>query len=593
MDQRDRRTQFALPKDLYPVVALFVDKREDVFSLSLSSRCACEGLTETDEPLVKWIVRRCMEVRNPLKLAVNGGHASRCLEGASASCDAVLPARRPALVVAVLRALLPQLLPRWRAERALPVSADSFELAHSASGEHDAVQALCMACRMGLEGAVDALLDGETPLPPPGTVSASAVHGSVMDQRRLGPPPSSWRSTRMEAAYFALRAAIRVGVGPSRARIVARLLDWAPEVEPEHVLRTSSAWMDRPPRPTRTDLWSWGVHSLVHQACAARNVLVLREILERRWAPEALLDPAAGAPEILERHHTPLSLACNLPNEDAGSRAVVAALLERRARHSPRIAACDNQTPLHMAAARGSAGVVRMLLAAGAHADAADVLGLRPLHMACGRAGRAGARVVRALLDGGADPNGGADSIPPLLRAAQLGADEVVELLLQANADPNAHDTNPIIRNTPLHVVCTKGAVESLVAAGARVDARRADGMTPLGTAVQFQLRLRSTISTSTEVIQALVKAGADPLARDHDGMSELAHTCASHTAGEDVRISIIKLLAASPALSTARLADTLDAQGRTPLDVARAAGRYAVADALLKEPWARLWHGP
>lgn len=96
----------------------------------------------------------------------------------------------------------------------------------------------------------------------------------------------------------------------------------------------------------------------------------------------------------------------------------------------------DGFTPLHLAAFFGGAEAVRVLLAAGAPADADNdnAAHVRPLHSAIA-AGDHGA--AAALLAAGADPNvrqnGG---YTPLLQAAHADDPELSRLLLDAGADP-------------------------------------------------------------------------------------------------------------------------------------------------------------
>src|SRR4051794_14114366 len=92
-------------------------------------------------------------------------------------------------------------------------------------------------------------------------------------------------------------------------------------------------------------------------------------------------------------------------------------------------------TALHLAAFFGGGAAVRLLLAAGApaDADADNQIGVRPLHSAVAAHDR---DAVRALLDAGADPNvrqqGG---FTPLLAAAHADDPEMTRLLLDHGAD--------------------------------------------------------------------------------------------------------------------------------------------------------------
>jgi ankyrin repeat protein len=124
----------------------------------------------------------------------------------------------------------------------------------------------------------------------------------------------------------------------------------------------------------------------------------------------------------------------------------------------------DGFTPLHYAAFFGGAEAVRVLLAAGAaaDADADNAMRVRPLHSAAARGDR---EAVRALLAAGAEPNprqnGG---FTPLHAAAHSDDAELAELLLEHGADP---------------AVCTDDGRDARALAGPRVAAllTRADGL--------------------------------------------------------------------------------------------------------------------
>jgi hypothetical protein len=279
----------------------------------------------------------------------------------------------------------------------------------------DAVGALCLASERGFERAVDLLLEGDgTPLscltaPCAGghEVAAlmAAVHAEAVDRRAPGPV------TRLQVAYFAL-------LETRSARIAARLLDWAPEVEPEHIF----------------SLVFSQVHSLVHYACEMRRAGVVTEILARRGAlpgfRAAMLDR-----DDASRRNTPLHEALRAESkgdgEDAEQTAVVRALLDAGAWHSP---INDDKTPLRLAAERGRASCVRLLLEAGADPnEMSEVCGSGPLHC-----------------------------------AARMCSPDVARALLEAGADPNLRDRHG---RTALHCARSKEVVEVLVQAGARLDA--------------------------------------------------------------------------------------------------------------------------
>ncbi|MBT3265964.1 hypothetical protein HN371_02370 [Candidatus Poribacteria bacterium] len=103
-------------------------------------------------------------------------------------------------------------------------------------------------------------------------------------------------------------------------------------------------------------------------------------------------------------------------------------------------------TPLHWSAHNGDAAIVRMLLEAGADAEADDTVlyGGKPLHWASEHE----PETVRVLLDHGADPNsrnvlpGDFEGFTPLIMCASQQNDcaECAEALLHAGADPSAKD---------------------------------------------------------------------------------------------------------------------------------------------------------
>src|SRR5690606_7561670 len=108
---------------------------------------------------------------------------------------------------------------------------------------------------------------------------------------------------------------------------------------------------------------------------------------------------------------------------------------------------------------------------------------LTPLHLLAEHNNYTG---VKPLLDAGADiealSHGGET---PLSRAARADACDVVKKLLLRGA--SLATRHGALRETPLHVAISAGAMHSanvLLAAGASVHARDAEGATPLHRAV-------------------------------------------------------------------------------------------------------------
>jgi ankyrin repeat protein len=105
----------------------------------------------------------------------------------------------------------------------------------------------------------------------------------------------------------------------------------------------------------------------------------------------------------------------------------------------------------------------------------------------------------------------------------------VVHLLLRHGADPNARVSVPpdggderYAEFTALHLAAAHtmedvGLAHALLQSGATVDARNADGVTPLQLAA----------ACSFSITRLLLEAGASPLLRSHDGccaLDELAY---------------------------------------------------------------------
>ncbi|MEM9424270.1 MAG: ankyrin repeat domain-containing protein [Spirochaetota bacterium] len=133
--------------------------------------------------------------------------------------------------------------------------------------------------------------------------------------------------------------------------------------------------------------------------------------------------------------------------------------------------------------------------------------------------------IIRMLLEAGADANAHTKTnITPLHWAARYGRTEIVRMLLEAGADANTQTKSPFkpddpffnlrlpfdsYGKTPLHfvvmscrTVCPTETVRILVEAGADVNATDEHGVAPLHWAA-----LRQDL---TETVRILVEAGAD-----------------------------------------------------------------------------------
>ncbi|CAM9282323.1 unnamed protein product [Ectocarpus fasciculatus] len=135
--------------------------------------------------------------------------------------------------------------------------------------------------------------------------------------------------------------------------------------------------------------------------------------------------------------------------------------------------------PIHLAAARGHAGVVQVLLHHGADVSGSNGVAQSPLHTAA--AGLDSGDSVRLLLDAGGDLKA-RDSAgrTPLHVAASAGNTVVVSILVDGGADLEARGN--ISNRTPLHEACASlsaGSVQRLLHHGADERAVDIDDLTP------------------------------------------------------------------------------------------------------------------
>lgn len=162
---------------------------------------------------------------------------------------------------------------------------------------------------------------------------------------------------------------------------------------------------------------------------------------------------------------------------------------------------------LTLAATYGAPGKVRLLLAAGADASAADDDGDLPLKQAAENGHR---EVAQLLLDAGASPRAeDANGRCALLEAAWHGQRDLVALLLERGADPDQGQEG---NAAPIHCAVehrSPDILELLLARGASPDARNWCGDTPLHLAFKLDL---------PDLARRLLAAGARRDVANHDG---------------------------------------------------------------------------
>ncbi|XAR63586.1 hypothetical protein NMG60_11023575 [Bertholletia excelsa] len=166
----------------------------------------------------------------------------------------------------------------------------------------------------------------------------------------------------------------------------------------------------------------------------------------------------------------------------------------------------DGETPLLHAARQGHTTTAKYLVECGADPAIPSELGATALHHS---AGIGDVELLRFLLSKGIDVNSQSDAGTPLIWAAGHGQQDSVEVLLEQDADPNVETDDNITPLLSAVAASSLACVELLIQAGAKVNVS-AGGATPLHIAAE---------NGSPEMINCLLKAGADPNATDEDGL--------------------------------------------------------------------------
>lgn len=243
----------------------------------------------------------------------------------------------------------------------------------------------------------------------------------------------------------------------------------------------------------------------------------------------------------------------------------------------------------------GDAAKVRLLLSKGAKVDARSKLGRTPLLIAAGYDGATEA--ARLLIEKGADVNARDEGgMSVLEQAASSNHIELVRLLLANGANVNTADGGGM---TPLFGAAGNGdrnapLVKLLLAHGAAVNVKTGDtfevvknGPIQLGHLTPLQLACGMG---GYEAVEALVKAGADVNAKDVRDATPLVFAVATdHADPRIVKLLLDRGAARGPAIEWARryqnpaILPLLDLSPAKPAAVTLAAPRRGVRDAIEK----------
>ncbi|KAK2741432.1 hypothetical protein FQN55_008348 [Onygenales sp. PD_40] len=223
-------------------------------------------------------------------------------------------------------------------------------------------------------------------------------------------------------------------------------------------------------------------------------------------------------------------------------------------------------SPLIAAASTGSEEVVELLLRRGATVDFADKSGKTPLQFAA--AGDGAVEIVRMLLEAGADVNcrGGEWVQTPLANAViQSGDEDVVRLLLEKGADPQMTDLG---NRTALAHAAIEGhfnLVKLLVKQSEEIHGYGVGEGAPLGNALAIK---------HEEMVKWLLENGADPNGDGEGTWTPLA------AAGEEQSEDFVRLLLEYGADACLKIAG----HGMTALHLAAQRESLAIVQLLLEK---------
>ena len=188
---------------------------------------------------------------------------------------------------------------------------------------------------------------------------------------------------------------------------------------------------------------------------------------------------------------------------------------------APAVADSASDRALIDAAGRGDAVAVRRLLAEGASVQARDGQGRTSLLAATQAVTGVGTEAAQLLIAAGADVNA-KDRIDdtPYLYAAAEGRNDILRMTLAAGADLKSVNR---YGGTGLIPAAHHGHLETVrILLGTAIDKNHVNN---LGwTALLEAIVLGDGGRTHTEIVGALVQAGADVTIADREGVTPLAH---------------------------------------------------------------------
>ena len=199
----------------------------------------------------------------------------------------------------------------------------------------------------------------------------------------------------------------------------------------------------------------------LQSAVFTKNLMTVKKIISKYKDKGSIVDVVnQPGPD----RQTSLHFAVNGPAE------IVKHLLDKGADVEARVGS-THATPLHMAALRGRADVIALLLSRGCYVQprAGDSLyGATPLYLA---AQNGNLEAVRLLLEAGADVNCFLRrmNVTPLFIASERGHTEVVRLLLRHGASPRVRNWNGMTALGVAALAGNKHVVNFLIEAGQRV----------------------------------------------------------------------------------------------------------------------------